>query len=111
TVRGAINPIIERVILRCLDRDPAHRPKSARLVAAALPGGDPLGAAIAAGETPSPELIAAAGTHSGIPRRLGLILISCAITGLLAVVLLSRDAFLLPRAALEKPPEVLADKA
>jgi serine/threonine-protein kinase len=29
-------------------------------VAAALPGGDPLAAALAAGETPSPEMVAAA---------------------------------------------------
>ena len=34
---------------------------SALAVSAALPGGDPLAAALAAGETPSPEMVAAAG--------------------------------------------------
>ena len=35
-------------------------------VAAALPGGDPLAAALAAGETPSPEMVAAAGQRGGL---------------------------------------------
>ena len=42
------DPAVERVILRCLERDPANRPSSALMVAAALPGGDPLAAALAA---------------------------------------------------------------
>src|SRR6185312_13778582 len=58
-----LDPAIERAILRCLDREPERRPASALTVAAALPGGDPLGAAVAAGETPSPELVAAAGAQ------------------------------------------------
>src|SRR6266851_3907954 len=56
-----LDPLIERVILRCLENDPEKRPVSALQVAAALPGGDPLAAALAAGETPSPEMVAAAG--------------------------------------------------
>ena len=56
-----LDPVIERVILRCLERDPSRRPPSAVAVAAALPGGNALAAAIAAGETPSPDMVAAAG--------------------------------------------------
>ena len=56
-----IDPAVERVILHCLEREPDARPPSAYAVLGALPGGDPLAAAIAAGETPSPELVANAG--------------------------------------------------
>lgn len=55
-----LDPLIERVIERCLQTDPSLRPSSALQVAAALPGGDPIAAALAAGETPSPEMVAAA---------------------------------------------------
>jgi hypothetical protein len=57
-----IDPAVERVMLRCLEEDPAARPASVHAVIAALPGGDPLMAAMAAGETPSPAMVAAAGT-------------------------------------------------
>lgn len=48
-----IDPTVERVIQRCLDPDPSQRPVSALAVAAQL-SADPLAAALAAGETPSP---------------------------------------------------------
>ena len=57
-----MDPAVERVILRCIEKDPPRRPASAAQVALALPGGDPLAAALAAGETPSPEMVAAAGS-------------------------------------------------
>jgi serine/threonine-protein kinase len=63
-----IEPAVERAILRCLAKDPARRPGSAGQVAASLPGGDPLAAALAAGETPSPELVAASGEDGTLPR-------------------------------------------
>ena len=37
-----IDRAVERAILRCLDRDPSQRPRSAHAVAASLPGGDPV---------------------------------------------------------------------
>ena len=47
SVTTGIDPVVERVILRCLERDPKARPSSAIQVASALPGGDPLAAALA----------------------------------------------------------------
>ena len=61
-----LDPAVERVILRCLKHKPSHAAGSALAVAAALPGGDPLAAALAAGETPSPEMVAAAGEGEGL---------------------------------------------
>jgi hypothetical protein len=67
-----LDPLVERVIMRCLEVDPSKRPSSALQVAAALPGGDPLAAALAAGETPSPEMVAAAGEKEGTRPKLAL---------------------------------------
>ncbi|MCZ6649822.1 MAG: serine/threonine-protein kinase, partial [Acidobacteria bacterium] len=61
-----LDPAVETAILRALDPDPARRPASALALAAALPGGDPLAAALAAGETPSPEMVADAGEAGGL---------------------------------------------
>jgi serine/threonine-protein kinase len=69
-----LDPAIERVILRCLEKDPERRPASALTVAASLPGADPLAAALAAGETPSPELLVAAGESEAMPVRRALAL-------------------------------------
>ena len=66
-----IDPLIERVLLRCLEREPSRRPASALQIAAALPGGDPLAAALAAGETPSPEMVAAAPKEGVLPASGG----------------------------------------
>lgn len=73
-VRG-LPPAVERLILHCLERDPESRPPSAYAVLGALPGGDPLAAAMAAGETPSPELVANAADRGGLspPWAAGLI--------------------------------------
>ena len=58
SVRATIDPRILNVIDRCLESDAARRPESALRLAAALPGGDPLEAALAAGETPAPHVVA-----------------------------------------------------
>lgn len=54
-----INPLVEQTIKRCLEKKSGERPKSALQVALALPGGNPIEAAIAIGETPNPEIIIA----------------------------------------------------
>jgi serine/threonine-protein kinase len=106
-----LDPLVERAIFRCLDPDPSKRPSSPLQVAAALPGGDPLAAALAVGETPSPEMVAAAGSTEGIRPRVA---VSCWFA---AMVLLTISGFLarrengLERMRLAYSPEIMAHKA
>lgn len=65
----SIDPAVERAIQRCLEHDPQRRPSSVYAVLGSLPGGDPLAAALAAGETPSPELLAESGDSGGLKVR------------------------------------------
>jgi serine/threonine-protein kinase len=106
-----IDPVIERVILRCLEKDPALRPPSALAVAAGLPGGDPLAAALAAGETPSPEMVAAAGGEGALRLPVAALLLGLFVAGLVAVALSTPWTSLIGRAGLGKPPSVLAERA
>ena len=80
-----IDPAVERVILRCLEQDPARRPQSAYAVFGALPGGDPLAAAVAAGETPSPELVANAGAEGSVRPLYAGIAVLFVLAGLVAL--------------------------
>jgi serine/threonine-protein kinase len=106
-----LDPAIDRAILRCLERDPADRPSSALGVAAALPGGDPLAAALAAGETPSPEMVAASGGVSALEPLPAIAALVTALVCLAALAALSDRALLTSYVPLEKTPEVLADRA
>ena len=63
-----IDPLVERVIERCMASDPKDRPATALQVAAALRR-RPLQAALAAGETPSPEMVAASSTQGALRPR------------------------------------------
>ena len=106
-----LDPLIERVILRCLENDPEKRPASALQVAAALPGGDPLAAALAAGETPSPQMVAAAGETTGLAPRVAFACLGAAILGVILYVAIGIKENGLARLHPENPPEVLAKKS
>jgi serine/threonine-protein kinase len=108
---GGLTPAVERVILRCLERDPKVRPASALAVAAALPGGDPLAAALAAGETPSPQMVADAGEEGLIQPWLGLTLLGFLAGGLVLIALLNDRVGLLGRAPVTQPPAELDRRA
>ncbi len=106
-----VDPAVERVIRRCLERDPAERPASALAVAVALPGGDPLRAAIAAGELPSPEMVAAAGAHEGISGARAWIALALAVLGVVGTLGLAHSRSVAGRGPVALPPEALAERA
>ncbi len=110
-ISSDIDATVERVILRCVDPNPKTRPASARQVAFALPGGDPLAAALAAGETPSPEMVAAAGETEGLRPGVAWACLAIALLGLAAAFLYAGRIQLVRRLAPDQPPEVLAERA
>jgi len=106
-----LDPLVERVILRCLETEPGKRPATALQVAAALPGGDPLAAALAAGETPSPEMVAAAGEKEGLNPKIGLLCFAGVILALGLLLVISKRSKMISYVPLGPSPEVLAANA
>ena len=106
-----LDPIVEKVILRCLENEPSSRPANALAVSAALPGGDPLAAALAAGETPSPQMVAAAGENVGLRPRVAAICLAAVLVALGLSAFLAVHYSGLERMHLEQSPEVLTQKA
>ena len=97
SIVSAMDVSIERAILRCLEPDPGRRPASAL--------------SVAAGETPSPEMVAAAGEGAGLSRRVAwslMIGIVAGVAGTFALALRS-GPFDLMRP--EYSRDVLAQKA
>ena len=106
-----VDPALERVIRRCLEPEPAHRPRSAAAVAASLPGGDPLAAALDAGETPSPDMVAAAGEVGRLRPLVAWSLLGAVVILLASWILLSSRYYLVNYVPLPKRPQVLEARA
>jgi serine/threonine-protein kinase len=108
-----LDPLVEKVIDRCIQTDPALRPSSALQVAAALPGGDPIAAALAAGETPSPEMVAAAPTEGVLKPRVAAILLLTFVVGLALACWLTKysNTAVYLMTPLDIPPEALRARA
>ncbi|MEO8597239.1 MAG: serine/threonine-protein kinase [Candidatus Solibacter sp.] len=108
SVAADIDPAVEKIIRRCLDPNPERRPGSPLAVAAALPGGDPLAAALAAGETPSPEMVAAAGKVEGMARKWAVLCLALVVGFFVAQIPVRGRRTALYQVPLENSPDVLA---
>jgi hypothetical protein len=106
-----LDPTIDGAIQRCLEYDAPKRAASALAVAAALPGGDPLAAALAAGETPSPQMVAAAGEAEGLPVLTAIATGAAVLALVLSAAALGALSGLTDRIPVMKSPEVLVDRA
>jgi len=106
-----VDRAIDRIVEQCLDPDPKARPISALAVAAALPAQDSLQVAIAAGETPSPEMVARSGAHEGLRPRTALLCTSSVFVTLTLFAMLSGRASLIERGRLDKSLDSLDESA
>jgi serine/threonine-protein kinase len=108
---GDMDPAVERLIMRCLEKEPHNRPPSAAVAAASLPGSDPLAAAIAAGETPSPALVAASGEVGTLSPRIAALFLGSIIVGLLLLIALAQEIHPVNWLPLDLSPAVLENEA
>jgi serine/threonine-protein kinase len=108
-VKG-IDSLVESVIFQCLEKDPNERPPTALHVAMALPGGNPLQVALEAGQTPSPEMVAASPKKGALRPALAL---ACLVGAIALIVFLIFAAMKISphnRIPLTKSPEVLSER-
>jgi hypothetical protein len=106
-----LDPAVERVIVSCLEKDPRRRPPSARVVAGMLAGQDALAAAVAAGETPTPEMVAAAGEGEAMPLPAAWACLATVLAAIVAAPFVLSRMDLLSHQPLSRPPAVLEDRA
>jgi hypothetical protein len=106
-----VDPNVQRLILRCLEEKPEARPPSIHAVIASLPGGDPLQAALDAGETPSPEMVAAAGDTGELSAAQAWMLLATLMVLMLAAGTLLRHTLLAPQMSAPRKIDSLAERA
>ena len=111
TRTSGLDPATDRVIQRCLEADPAKRPKSALTVAAGMPGADPLAAALAAGEMPSPEMVAEAGGEGSLSLAVAVPLLLFSLIAAVAVGILQSNRSLVGWVPFDLSPAMLDARA
>ncbi|HET9328383.1 MAG TPA: serine/threonine-protein kinase [Candidatus Eisenbacteria bacterium] len=112
SVQRDLDPRIDRIVLRCLERDPDRRPRSAHEVEEEIPAPDALEAAIAAGVTPSPEIVAAfARGRDGLRLAIAWPLLAVVLAGLTALTVLAPRTRFVSSLVIPDSPEALASQA
>ena len=106
-----LDPAVARVIMTSIASDPRARPASVAQVVAALPGGNLLEAALLAGQTPSPELVAAMGTNEGLAPAIAWGLVAVLMAGSVLAMIIGDQSILWRRGALQRSPDALAEQA
>ncbi len=106
-----VDVAVAQTIERCIELAPRDRPSSALAVAASLPGGNPLAEALAAGVTPSPQMVAAARSSEGLSVRAAVLSLAFVLVGLVAVIGLGSRVSVLRVTPFPYPPQVLEQKA
>ncbi|MHB1699438.1 MAG: serine/threonine-protein kinase [Acidobacteriaceae bacterium] len=96
---------VEHIVMKCLQQDPTQRPSSAAEVLKEFPLVDELEAAIARGETPSPDMLAAAATEEPLQLWKAWALLGVTLLGAFGCLLLSPRATLLG----QRPPALSTD--
>jgi Protein kinase domain len=102
---------VDRIVLRCLAPLPADRPASAHEVWRALPGNDALLAVLAAGQTPSADLVANAGGEGRLSRKVALGLLAVFAVFLAVVLVLKERSATLRVVPFPVPPADLTARA
>jgi len=106
-----IDPLVESAISQCLEKDPKNRPQSALHVAMSLPGGNPLQIALDAGQTPSPEMVAAAPKVGMLRPRIAFALMMTVFIAFGLLIGLTTRRTLQHFVPLDKSPDVLSERS
>jgi hypothetical protein len=106
-----LDPAIDAAILKCIEKDPMRRPGSAVGLLALLPGGDPLDSALRAGETPSPEMVAAAGEEGSLPSARAWGLFGLALLAVVVAIFVGARVTGLEQVSMTRSPDALRDRA
>ena len=106
-----LDPVVARIIERCLAPDPADRPESAALLVEVLAEDDALAAAVKLGEPPSPAMIARAQSVAVLDHRRARMVAGLSWLGLLLVIVFGARIESFAAAGLDHSADELAERA
>ncbi|MEW6364196.1 MAG: serine/threonine-protein kinase [Acidobacteriota bacterium] len=104
---SGVGPRLDAVIAKCLSVDPHERPSSAVAVLSELMGGDEMGAALSAGQTPSPRAVANAVVTGALKPAFAWACFAASLLCILFWFTFGKRLSLVERASLTSHPEVL----